>query len=78
MDISCIFFIFALKRIVFFEVKVAMDNEILCPVCARKGIRSLLARACGVSGSGHILLWCKKCKKEIRISIEDIRKADNP
>lgn len=72
------FFYLCSQKNCFFEVKVAMDNEILCPVCARKGIRSLLARACGVSGSGHILLWCKKCKKEIRISIEDIRKSDNP
>lgn len=62
-----------MHRKLLFKVKdCIMDNEIVCPVCARKGIRSLLARACGVSGSGHILLWCKKCKKEIRISIEDI------
>ncbi len=50
-----------------------MVNEITCPVCAKYGIRSLLARACGVRGGGCIMLWCKKCRKEIRINIEDMK-----
>lgn len=47
-------------------------KKIMCPECGKKGVRSWLASAEAVKGDGYILLWCKKCKKEIRIDIKDI------
>lgn len=47
-------------------------KDVLCPRCRTRGVKSLLARSEMIKGSGYILLWCKKCKKEIRIDIKDI------
>lgn len=49
-----------------------MMKRIMCPNCARKGINTLLARASSVQGEGYLLLWCKKCKSEVRIPLEYI------
>ena len=49
--------------------------KILCPECAKSGSRSqLLGKAENVTGSGYLLLWCKKCRKEIKISLAEIPK----
>lgn len=47
-----------------------MIKRIMCPKCARKGIRTMLARASEVKGEGYILLWCKRCKEEVKIPLE--------
>lgn len=49
-----------------------MIKRIMCPNCARKGIRSWLASAGNVRGEGAILFWCKKCKKEVKVDIKEI------
>lgn len=50
-----------------------MKGEILCPRCTEHGRKpSLLGKYEDVVGRGDVYLWCKKCKKEIRIRIEDI------
>lgn len=47
-------------------------KKIMCPECAKRGIRSWLASSDGLKGDGYLLLWCKRCKKEIRIPLKDI------
>ncbi len=49
------------------------EKEILCPVCKRKGRYSLLGKAEHIDGYGALLLWCKKCREQIRIPLDSIR-----
>lgn len=47
-------------------------KKIMCPECRKKGYKTWLASAEGVSGDGYLYFWCKREKKEIRIAIKDI------
>ncbi len=50
-----------------------MKCVIYCPHCKEQGRKpALLGKYEDVAGRGDVYLWCKKCKKEIRIKIEDI------
>lgn len=50
-----------------------MKSNILCPKCREAGRKpALLGKYEDVVGRGDVYLWCKKCRKEIRIRIEDI------
>lgn len=47
--------------------------EILCPKCAEHGRKQRLLFKCeDVRGRGDLYVWCKGCRKEIRIPIESI------
>lgn len=50
-----------------------MKGDILCPKCQAIGRKPcVLGKYEEVRGRGDLYLWCKKCKKEIHIRIEDI------
>ena len=50
-----------------------MKDDILCPHCIELGRKpQLLGKYEDVVGRGDIYLWCKKCRREIRINIKDI------
>jgi len=42
-----------------------MEKWVLCPACGKK-----LCRV-DVESYGTLYLWCKRCKKEIKIQLED-------
>lgn len=48
-----------------------MKQEVLCPRCRALGRNeTLLFRHEDVIGKGYLYLWCKRCRREIRIPIE--------
>lgn len=50
-----------------------MKANILCPKCKEAGRKpQLLGKYEEIRGSGDFYLWCKKCRREIRIGIENI------
>lgn len=50
-----------------------MRGEILCPKCKEKGRKpKVLGKYEDVVGRGDVWLYCKSCKKEVHIRIEDI------
>ena len=50
-----------------------MKGEVLCPRCKELGRKQpLLFKYEDVRGRGDLYLWCKRCRKEIRIPIESI------
>lgn len=50
-----------------------MKGEIYCPRCAELGRKKLLAKYEDVRGvEGDLYLYCKVCKKEVRIPLESI------
>lgn len=54
-----------------------MKGEILCPSCIEKGKKpKILGKYEDVRGRGDIYLWCKQCRKQIHIRIEDITLTD--
>lgn len=51
-----------------------MKEKIICPECAKRGKRSWLASAEGVRGDGFLYMYCKKCKKEIRMPVAELKR----
>ena len=50
-----------------------MKGDILCPRCRELGRKPcVLAKHEEVRGRGDLYFWCKKCRKEVRIRVEDI------
>lgn len=50
-----------------------MKGNIYCPRCMEQGRKlKLLGKHEDVRGSGDLWLFCKSCKKEVHIRIEDI------
>lgn len=50
-----------------------MKGVILCPKCQATGRKPcVLGKYEEVRGRGDLYLWCKKCKKEICIRIEEL------
>lgn len=50
-----------------------MKGEILCPRCKEHGRKpKVLAKYEDVAGKGILCLYCKQCRMEIRIKVEDI------
>ena len=50
-----------------------MKGEVLCPRCKELGRKQLLLfKYEDVRGKGDLYVWCKRCRKEIRIPIESI------
>ncbi len=50
-----------------------MKDFIYCPRCREQGRKpKVLGKYEDVLGKGDVYLYCKVCKKEIRIRIEDI------
>lgn len=50
-----------------------MKAEVLCPRCKELGRKQpLLFKHEDVRGEGDLYVWCKRCRKEIRISLESI------
>lgn len=48
-----------------------MKQDVFCPRCQRFGRNeTLLFRHEDVIGKGDLYLWCKRCRREIRIPIE--------
>jgi transcription elongation factor Elf1 len=42
--------------------------EIRCPECGKRGFRpTLLARV--QKAEGRLLLWCKNCRKEVKVVV---------
>lgn len=49
-----------------------MKGVIYCPLCAEKGRKpKVLGKYEDIRGTGDVYLWCKHCRKEIRIRIEN-------
>lgn len=46
-----------------------MKKKIMCPYCAEKGLKSWIGSEDGLAGEGMLYLWCKKCKREVRIDL---------
>lgn len=50
-----------------------MKGEVYCPRCKALGRKQpLLFKYEEVRGTGNLYVWCKRCRKEIRIPIEEI------
>lgn len=50
-----------------------MKGVVYCPSCIEKGVKpKVLAKYEDVVGRGDLYLFCKKCKKEVRVRIDDI------
>lgn len=50
-----------------------MKHEILCPECRKAGRKGkILAKCEDLNGRGDLYLFCKVCKKEVHIKMEDI------
>lgn len=50
-----------------------MKKSVMCPRCGELGRKQLLLFKCeDVVGRGDLYVWCRKCRKEIRIPIESI------
>ena len=50
-----------------------MKGLIYCPRCAALGKKpKVLGKYEDVVGKGYVDLWCKSCRKEVRVRIEDI------
>ena len=50
-----------------------MRVELMCPRCKELGRKQpLLFRYEDVVGRGDLYVWCKRCRKEIRIPIRSI------
>lgn len=50
-----------------------MKGEILCPRCIERGQKpKVLGKYEDLTGRGNVYLWCKSCRKEIRIDVRDI------
>lgn len=45
-------------------------NYVYCPECYNIGKRTLLCKLENFKGEAILLLWCKKCRKEISVKIE--------
>lgn len=50
-----------------------MKGNIYCPRCAERGRKpKILGKYEEVRGEGDLYLYCKVCKREIRIKVEGI------
>lgn len=50
-----------------------MKGLILCPKCLEEGRKpKVLGKYEDVTGKGDLYLFCKVCRKEVHIQIEDI------
>lgn len=50
-----------------------MKGDILCPHCIDCGRKSpLLGKYEDIRGTGELFLWCKKCKREVRINLDSL------
>jgi len=50
-----------------------MKGEILCPRCREAGRKpKVLGKYEDVVGKGYLFLFCKVCKKEVLVKVEDI------
>ena len=50
-----------------------MKGNIYCPSCKEKGRRpKILGKYEDMRGRGDLFLFCKVCKREIHIKVEDI------
>ena len=50
-----------------------MKRDILCPRCEEAGHKpQVLGKFEDLRGKGDLLLWCKKCRREICICIEEL------
>lgn len=52
---------------------VAMKGNIYCPRCKEQGRKpKILGKYEGVVGKGDLYLFCKVCKKEVLVKVENI------
>ena len=49
-----------------------MKGNIFCPRCAEQGCKKLLGKYEDVRGDGDLYLYCKVCKREVRIPLAEI------
>ncbi len=50
-----------------------MKEIIFCPRCKEKGYKPvMLAKYEDVVGRGDLYLWCKRCKREIHLKVDEI------
>lgn len=50
-----------------------MKGLIFCPRCAALGKKpKVLGKYEDIAGKGDIYLWCKSCRKEVLVRIEDM------
>lgn len=50
-----------------------MKQEVFCPRCRVLGRNeTLLLRHEDVIGRGDLYVWCKRCRREVRIPIRDL------
>lgn len=54
-----------------------MKGSILCPHCAELGrTPKVLGKYEDLRGAGDVYLWCKRCRREVRIRIESYGKKE--
>lgn len=50
-----------------------MKKEIMCPECRNAGRKGkVLAKCEDLNGKGDLYLFCKVCKREVLVRVEDI------